>query len=121
MSELPGMTVDLLVDGAEILVMRLRQIGRVARQSKWIYGNGRSFPNGWLNPPSGDYKSDCQYRDSDAEQSAHVRSPVGLRKRAFALEFVLTLVSIVGSRCAAHHKKTLRQCRASQKQRFLRY
>jgi len=28
--------------------MRLRQIGRVARQSKWIYGNGRSFPYGWF-------------------------------------------------------------------------
>jgi len=45
----PGMTVDLLVDGAKILVMCLRQIGRVARQSKWIYGNGRSFANGRLN------------------------------------------------------------------------
>jgi hypothetical protein len=76
----------LSVDGAKILVMRLRQIGRVARQSKWIYGNGRSFPNGWFNPPTGDYKSDCEYREPDAEQSAHVRSPVALRKRAFALE-----------------------------------
>jgi len=86
--ELPGMTVDLLVDGAKIFVVRLRQIGRVARQSKWIYGNGRSFPNGWFNPPSGDYKSDCEYRESDAEQSAqHVRPPAGLPKRAFALEF----------------------------------
>ena len=47
--ELPGMTVDLLVDGAKILVVRLREIGRGGRQSKWVYGNGGSFPNGRSN------------------------------------------------------------------------
>jgi hypothetical protein len=44
-----------------------------------------------------------------------VRSPLALRSR-----ISLTLVSIVRSRCAVRHKKTLRLCRASQKQRFLR-
>jgi hypothetical protein len=47
--ELPGMTVDLLVDGAKILVVRLREIGRGGRQSKWVYGNGGSFANGRFN------------------------------------------------------------------------
>src|SRR5215813_7543849 len=115
------LAIVYLVDGFKILVVRLRQIGRGAGESKWVYGNGRSFPNGRFSPASGDYKSDCEYREADAEQRTHVRSPLALRKRAFALEFVLTLVSIVRSRCAVHHKKTLRLCRASQKQRFLRY
>jgi len=66
--------------------MRLRKIGRGRRQTKWVYGNGGSFANGRFNPPSGDYKSDCEYREADAEQGAHVRSPLALRKRAFALE-----------------------------------
>src|SRR5262245_47215224 len=83
----PQRNRDLLEDGAKILVMRLRQIGRGARQSKWVNGDGRSFANGRFNPPSGDYKSDCKYREADAEQGAHVRSPLALRKRAFALEF----------------------------------
>jgi|RhiMetStandDraft_4_1073278.scaffolds.fasta_scaffold64792_3 hypothetical protein len=75
---------DLLVNGAVILVVRLRQIGRGGHQAEWVNGNGGGFADGWFDRPSGDYKSDCDYRD--AEQSAHVRSPLALRKRAFALE-----------------------------------
>src|SRR5262245_17787371 len=77
---------DLLVDGLKILVMRLRQIGCGGHQTKWVNGNVGSFPNGRFDRPSGDYKSDCEYRESDAEQGAHVRSPLALRKSANALE-----------------------------------
>jgi hypothetical protein len=118
-----GMTgiAFLLVDGFKILVVRLRQIGRGAGQSKWVYGNGRSFANGRFNPPSGDYKSDCDYRESDAEQGTHVRSPLGFAEESYRSQISLTLVSIVRSRCAVHHKTTFRLCRASQKERFLRH
>ena len=40
---------DLLVDGAKILVMRLRQVGRGGHQTKGIHRNRRSFPNGRFN------------------------------------------------------------------------
>ena len=34
------------VDGAKIWVLRLWQIGRGGRQTKWVHGSGRSFSNG---------------------------------------------------------------------------
>jgi hypothetical protein len=74
------------VDGAKILVVRLREIGRVGHHTKWINGDAGSFADGRFDPPGGDYKSDCEYRESDAEQSAHVRSPMALRKSANAPE-----------------------------------
>jgi hypothetical protein len=49
----PGQVVlgnrDLSVDGAKILVMRLRQVGRVGRQTKWVDGDGGSLANGRFN------------------------------------------------------------------------
>jgi len=78
------LAIVYLVDGFKILVVRLRQIGRGAGQSKWVHGNGRSFANGRFNPPSGDYKSDCEYRDADAEQGAHVRSPLRFQTRCWS-------------------------------------
>jgi len=78
------LAIVYLVDGFKILVVRLRQIGRGAGQSKWVHGNGRSFANGRFNPPSGDYKSDCEYRDADAEQGAHVSSPLRFQTRCWS-------------------------------------
>jgi hypothetical protein len=76
---------DLLVNGAVILVVRLRQIGRGSHQAEWVNGNGGGFADGWFDRPSGDYKSDCDYRD--AEQSAHVRSPLSFRPDAGLASF----------------------------------
>jgi hypothetical protein len=73
-----------LVNRAVILVVRFRHIGRGARQAEWVNENGGGFADGRFDRPSGDYNGDCDYRD--AEQSAHVRSPLALQKRALALE-----------------------------------
>ena len=40
---------DLSVDGAKILVMRLREIGRGRRQAEWVNGNGGGFADGRFN------------------------------------------------------------------------
>jgi hypothetical protein len=41
---------DLLVNGAVILVVRLRQIGRGGHQAEWVNGNGGGFADGWVRP-----------------------------------------------------------------------
>ena len=38
-----------LVNGAVILVVRLRQIGRGGHQAEWVNGNGGGFADGWQN------------------------------------------------------------------------
>jgi hypothetical protein len=60
-----------------------------------------------------------QKPEANRTEKRIMRSPLVLQKRAFTLELIV--VSIVLSRCALHHKKTLRLCRASQKERFLRH
>jgi len=37
---------NLSVNGAKILILRLWQIGRRGRQTKWVHGSSRSFSNG---------------------------------------------------------------------------
>jgi hypothetical protein len=41
-----GRSVRTLVNGAIILVVRLRQIGRGVHQDEWVNGNGGGFPDG---------------------------------------------------------------------------
>jgi hypothetical protein len=40
---------NLSVDGAKILVMRLRQIARGGHQAEWVHGNVGGFSDGRLN------------------------------------------------------------------------